>query len=83
MDEAPTAERASCQEASKGWTTRRSAKPKLAMARAAAPMFRGLRVCTSTTQMRSREMAGCSVMGQPWLFYDVNTGEIQQGQDGS
>src|SRR4029077_9797005 len=50
---APTAERASRNAGSYGFTTRRCRKPKLLMARAAAPMFRGLRVETSTTQRRS------------------------------
>ena len=51
---APTAERASRQVRSKGSTTDRVVRPKLAMARAAAPILRGLRGATRTTSMRSR-----------------------------
>ena len=51
--EAPTAERASRNAASYGFTTRRRRNPKLLMARAAAPMLRGLRVATRTTRRRS------------------------------
>ena len=51
--EAPTAERASRNATSYGFTIRRRAKPKLLMARAAAPMLRGLRVATRTTRRRS------------------------------
>src|SRR5205814_10603558 len=47
---APTAERASRKAASYGDTTRRLRKPKLLMARAAAPMLRGLRAATRTTR---------------------------------
>src|ERR1700733_15252354 len=53
MDEAPTAERASRNAGSYGFTTRKSRKPKLLMARAAAPIFNGLRVDTSTMRTRS------------------------------
>src|SRR5205823_5089735 len=50
---APTAERASRNDASYGFTTRNRRKPRLLMARAAAPMLSGLRVDTNTTQRRS------------------------------
>jgi len=45
-----TAERASRKSHVVGLTTRRHANPKFAMARAAAPMLRGLRVSTRTTR---------------------------------
>ena len=48
--DAITAERASRNARSYGLTARRREKPKFAMARAEAPMFRGLRVATSTTR---------------------------------
>src|SRR5882672_9415174 len=51
--EAPTAERASRKANSYGFTTRRWKKPKLLMARAAAPMLRGLRGLTKTTRRLS------------------------------
>src|SRR6266850_2883319 len=51
--EAPTAERASRKANSYGFTTRRWKKPKLLMARAAAPMLRGLRGLTRTTRKLS------------------------------
>src|ERR1700736_599478 len=51
--DAPTAERASRNAAWYGFTTRRRRNPKLLMARAAAPMLRGLRVATRTTRRRS------------------------------
>jgi hypothetical protein len=47
---APTAERASRNATSYGFTTRSRVQPKLAMARAAAPMFNGFRGATSTTR---------------------------------
>ena len=50
---APTADRASRNATSYGFTTRRREKPKFAMARAAAPILSGLRVDTSTTRRRS------------------------------
>src|SRR5438445_12079240 len=50
---APTAERASRKANSYGLTTRRWKKPKLLMARAAAPMLRGLRGLTRTTRRLS------------------------------
>ena len=43
---APTAERASRNATSYGFTTRSRVQPKLAMARAAAPMFNGFRGAT-------------------------------------
>ena len=52
--EAPTADFASRQCSSYGATTARRAKPKLAMARAAAPILRGLRGETRTTSSASR-----------------------------
>src|SRR5580700_5870453 len=52
-DAAPTAERASRYAGSYGFTTRRCENPKLLIARAAAPMFKGLRVETSTTRRLS------------------------------
>ncbi len=70
--DAPTAERASRNDSSKGFTTRNRDSPKLLMARAAAPMFRGLRVETRTTQSWS-DSAGVSkprhftTTGLPWL----------------
>ena len=51
--EAPTADRASRKARSYGFTIRKREKPKLHMARAAAPIFRGFRVETRTTQRRS------------------------------
>src|SRR5712664_1788291 len=51
--EAPTAERASRKANSYGFTTQRWKKPKLLMARAAAPMLRGLRGLTRTTRRLS------------------------------
>src|SRR5882762_895659 len=51
--EAPTAERASRKANSYGFTTQRWKKPKLLIARAAAPMLRGLRGLTRTTRKRS------------------------------
>src|SRR5713101_493064 len=56
--EAPTAERASRKAKSYGATTRRWKKPKLLMARAAAPMLRGLRGLTRTTHKRSSSEYG-------------------------
>ncbi len=50
---APTADRAVRKAFSYGFTTRSREKPKLLMARAAAPMLRGLRDDTSTTRRRS------------------------------
>ena len=50
---APTADRAVRNAFSYGFTTRSREKPKLLMARAAAPMLRGLRDDTSTTRRRS------------------------------
>jgi hypothetical protein len=47
---APTAERASRNATSYGFTTRSRVQPKLAIARAAAPMFNGFRGATSTTR---------------------------------
>src|SRR5713226_3645430 len=55
---APTAERASRKASSKGFTTRRWKKPKLLMARAAAPMLRGLRGATRMTRRRSDSALG-------------------------
>lgn len=49
MEVAPTADLASRKAWSYGLTTRRPRKPKLLIARAAAPMFSGLRVETRTT----------------------------------
>ncbi len=54
---APTADRASRQCGAKGATTVSREKPKLAMARAPAPILRGLRGDTSTTPMRSSWVA--------------------------
>src|SRR5690349_4741813 len=50
---APTADRASRNEGSYGFTKRRLLTPKLLIARAAAPMFNGLRVPTRTMHSRS------------------------------
>src|SRR5882724_9596651 len=50
---APTAERASRKANSYGFTTRRWKKPKLLIARAAAPMLRGFRGATRTTRRGS------------------------------
>ena len=50
---APTADRAVRKAFSYGFTTRSREKPKLLMARAAAPILRGLRDDTSTTRRRS------------------------------
>ena len=47
---APTAERASRNATSYGFTTRSRVQPKLTIARAAAPMFNGFRGATSTTR---------------------------------
>src|SRR6266852_2353432 len=55
-EEAPTAERASRNATWNGFTTRRRKKPKLLMARAAAPMLRGLRVATRTTRKLSNSV---------------------------
>ena len=52
----PTAETASWKATSYGLTTRKSSNPKLAMARAAAPMFRGLRVEMRTTQRSGNDV---------------------------
>src|ERR1700683_5358715 len=52
-DEAPTADRASRNAGSYGFTTRKCRNPKLLIARAAAPIFNGLRVDTSTIRTRS------------------------------
>ena len=49
----PTAERASRKEGSNGCATRSWRKPKLLMARAAAPILSGLRAATSTICKRS------------------------------
>src|SRR5205085_3913754 len=51
--DAPMAERASRNATSYGFTTRRRWKPKLLMARAAAPILSGLRVATRTTRRPS------------------------------
>ena len=52
--DAPTAETASRNAFSYGTTTRKRWKPKLLMARAAAPMLSGFRAATSTTRNRPR-----------------------------
>src|SRR5438132_10643776 len=59
---APTAERASRKANSYGFTTRRWQKPKLLMARAAAPMLRGFRGATRTTRRRSESALGNTEM---------------------
>src|SRR6266853_163048 len=56
--EAPTAERASRKANSYGFTTRRWKKPKLLMARAAAPILSGLRGATRMTRRRSDSALG-------------------------
>src|SRR5438445_12584209 len=55
---APTAERASRKANSYGFTTRRWKKPKLLMARAAAPMLRGLRGATRMRRKQSESALG-------------------------
>jgi hypothetical protein len=78
-DEAPTAERASRKDSSYGFTTRKRDNPKLFIARAAAPIFRGLRVETRMTQSRS-DSEGVSkprhftMTGLPWLEQARNIG---------
>src|SRR5580693_10087755 len=52
---APTAERASRNATAYGFTTRSRVHPKLAIARAAAPMFNGFRGATSTTRRSAFE----------------------------
>jgi len=62
---APTAERASRNATSYGFTSRRWGTPKLLMARAAAPILRGLRTSTRTTRNRANS-AGIDKLS---LFY--------------
>lgn len=65
---APTAERASRNDASYGFTTRSRENPRLLMARAAAPMLSGFRVETSTTHRRSNsDGAGKTDYSTAWL----------------
>jgi len=71
--EAPTAERASRKPAAYGLTRRRCRAPKLLMARAAAPILRGLRGRTNTTTSWSSSEI---LPGKP-PFYDK---EIWEGR---
>src|SRR5258708_38902660 len=72
---APTAERASRKASSYGFTTRRWRNPKLLMARAAAPMLRGLRGLTRTT--RNRSSSGWAV--GTLIIAQVNPGALKLG----
>src|ERR1700683_4958436 len=62
---APTAERAPGKATSYGFTTRRRENPKLLIARAAAPILRGLRASTRTT----RKPSSSEESGNLFVFY--------------
>src|ERR1700751_4127186 len=81
---APTAETASRKAFSYGVTTRRWNAPKLLIARAAAPMFSGLRVRTNTIRKFSR-LAGssnrCTGAGPPGAL-GLELKQIRHGRKG-
>ena len=76
---APTAERASRNATSYGFTTRNRVQPKLAMARAAAPMFNGFRGATSTTRRSPSKKKFAVEMSRCIFFLTFNAKNLIKG----